>query len=93
MSDELMRAVADLAERLVSLAAQDDGLREGLRTLARAVLAATEGSPSIPALEAGRHAASGDEQGETGLGLPGTAIEDRPVEAAADTAPPPQAAQ
>ena len=37
MNDDLLRAVTVLAERLVTLAAQDDGIRDGLRSLATAV--------------------------------------------------------
>lgn len=42
MNEDLMRSITTVAERLVNQAAQDDGLRDALRTLARSVLEATE---------------------------------------------------
>lgn len=57
MTVGIIEAVTALAERLATVAVQDDGLRDGLRRLARAVLAATERqpepTPAGPAPQAG----------------------------------------
>lgn len=52
MSDELLKAVTSLAERLVTLAAHDEGLRADLNALARAIAAATERAAHPAALGA-----------------------------------------
>jgi hypothetical protein len=64
MNDVLIEAVTNLAERLVTLAAKDDGLRDDLRHLAEAVLAATERQPQPSIPEVVEEAADGHERVE-----------------------------
>src|SRR5438477_175392 len=66
MSQDIVRAVTVLTERLVTLASQDDGLWENLRALARAVLLATERSPLPLTPEPSSQFAGGGEPGRQG---------------------------
>lgn len=66
MNDALIVAVTNLAERLVTLAVQDDGLRDDLRYLAEAVLAATDRQPQPLTPEPAPQAAGQDGAYEPG---------------------------
>ncbi len=48
MNDDLLRALQSLAGRLVDIAGRDDGLRDDLRALASALLAATDRPEDAP---------------------------------------------
>lgn len=48
MNDDLLRALHSLAGRLVEIAGRDDGLRDDLRALASALLAATDRPEAVP---------------------------------------------
>ena len=70
MTDALIVAVTNLADRLVTLAAQDDHLRDDLRFLAEAVLAATDRQPRPSTPELGPPVAGTDGAYEAGLVAP-----------------------
>ncbi len=66
MNQDLVQAVARLTERLLTLADQDDGLRQDLRALAGAVLLATERPSLLETPEPGSQVAEEQELGEPG---------------------------
>lgn len=69
MDGDLMRAVSALTERLLTLAAQDDGFRDDLRALAGAILSATERSSVLAPPEPVIQVVEGDVPGGPGPDL------------------------